>query len=188
MRSLPHAVSRSQVGHQLDGFHLAAFDQGRYGFFELLDGLEVPAGEQLLEHAPLHLDGVQLRGVRGQEHQPDGAASRLYKLGNHPGVVARGVVHHQDEFGIRLEQILQEFDERLRVYCVDGSYAVPVGSQGTDQFRGFFGESLSDGIVPAGTAPPVFCVRPESGRPPRRRRAPRSPACLSPLSCRQSPA
>ena len=79
-------------------------------FFGFHYGPKAPAREQSLDHAPLHLDGVQLRGVRGQEHQPDVTASRLHKPGNRLGLVARGVVQNHNEFGAGLEQILQEPD------------------------------------------------------------------------------
>ena len=54
---------------------------------EIVYGLKVPSGQQALEYPPLHLDGVQLRGVRGQKHRYDAPAGRLDELVHLAGLV-----------------------------------------------------------------------------------------------------
>ena len=81
-------------------------------------------------------------------HHPPTPVSRLEKLQNIYNNATRGV----------------EFCRISTSKWADSSgryYAVPVGSQGIKQPHGFFGESLSDGVVPAGGTPPVSYTRPD---------------------------
>ena len=83
---------------------------------------------------------------------PDGG-SRLCKLGNHPGVVAR---IPRMSLGYALKRSCRNSKSP-----VDGPYAVPVEISRNRSVRGFFGESLSDGIVlrpPPGSRVPASLI------------------------------
>ena len=125
--------SISEVFHQFDGPHLARINQVRYCIDKTVCRFEVPSRKHPLEHPPLDLDRVELRGVWQEVDQLDLPAGGLDELVYHPVLVVRGVVQEYYHPAIFLAQLLEESHERFRVRAFHGLDVDPVLAKRAEQ-------------------------------------------------------
>ena len=165
---LPHAGSSGllrghQVVHHPDGTHQVATGDGRDGRSHILDRREIPARGHHHEDVPLLFYRVGLRGVGGQEHQPEQVLVGLDKLGDGVRLVAGCTVQDQQDPGMDAQHSPQEPLERLGVAGIDGADVEAVEPQHAEYGHRLFGVAGLEDAVSVGRPPPVTGIGPEAG-------------------------
>ena len=125
-RAAADSRSISEIFHQFDWPHLTRINQVRYCTNKTVCRCEVPSRKHPLEHPPLDLDRVELRGVWQEVDQLDLPTGGLDKLVYHLVLVVRGVVREYYHPAIFLAQLLEESHERFRVRAFHGLDVDPV--------------------------------------------------------------